>query len=207
MSEFDVCIVGAGPVGLTLAFDLAKRGIAVALVDKELQAGSWPKMERCNARSMEIYRRLGLHEEIRRHGQHEDGSMSIAIVAGLSDPPRAWLQYPTVAAMREKIAATNDGSLPCEPYQVISQYTLEPILRRAVERCGKVTTLFGYEFERFSEEADRVLIQCRGSASPKEIRARYLVGCDGAASSIRKQLGIELGGRGGIGRMHQVFFR
>ena len=66
MSEFDVCIVGAGPVGLTLAFDLAKRGIGVALVDKELQAGPWPKMERCNARSMEIYRRLGLHEEIRR---------------------------------------------------------------------------------------------------------------------------------------------
>jgi len=207
MSEFDVCIVGAGPVGLTLAFDLAKRGIGVALVDKELQAGPWPKMERCNARSMEIYRRLGLHEEIRRHGQHENSSMSVAIVTGLSDPPLAWLQYPTVAAMREKIAATNDGSLPCEPYQVISQYTLEPILRRAVERCGKVTTLFGYEFERYSEETDRVLIQCRGSASPKEIRARYLVGCDGAASSIRKQLGIELRGRGGIGRMHQVFFR
>ena len=58
MSEFDVCVVGAGPVGLTLALDLAKRGISVAVVDKELQPGPWPKMERCNARSMEIYRRL-----------------------------------------------------------------------------------------------------------------------------------------------------
>jgi len=105
-------------------------------------------MERCNARSMEIYRRLGLHEEIRRHGQHENSSMSVAIVTGLSDPPLAWLDYPTVAAMREKIATTNDGSLPCEPYQVISQYTLEPILRRTVEQCAKVRTFFGFEFER-----------------------------------------------------------
>jgi 2-polyprenyl-6-methoxyphenol hydroxylase-like FAD-dependent oxidoreductase len=207
MSEFDVCVVGAGPVGLTLALDLAKRGISVAVVDKELQPGPWPKMERCNARSMEIYRRLGLHEEIRRHGQPEDGSMSVAIVTSLSDPPLAWLEYPTVAAMREKIAATSDGSLPSEPYQVISQYTLEPILRRAVEQCATVRTFFGFEFERFVEQTDQVSVHCRGPMGVQEIRARYLAGCDGGASSIRKQLGIELKGRGGIGRMHQVFFR
>ena len=64
MDRFDVCVVGAGPVGLTLALDLAKRSIRVALIDKELEAGPWPKMERCNARSMEIYRRLRtLHDE------------------------------------------------------------------------------------------------------------------------------------------------
>jgi 2-polyprenyl-6-methoxyphenol hydroxylase-like FAD-dependent oxidoreductase len=207
MSEFHICVVGAGPVGLTLALDLAKRGITVAVVDKELQPGPWPKMERCNARSMEIYRRLGLHEEIRRHGQPEDGSMSVAIVTSLSDPPLAWLEYPTVAAMREKMATTNDGSLPCEPYQLISQYTLEPILRRAVEQCANVRTFFGFEFERFVEKADQVSIHCRGLTDVQEVRARYLVGCDGGASPIRKQLGIDLKGRGGIGRMHQVFFR
>src|SRR5882762_6308253 len=117
MSEFDVCVVGAGPVGLTLALDLAKRGISVAVVDKELLAGPWPKMERCNARSMEIYRRLGLHEEIRRRGQPEDGSMSVAIVTSLSDPPLAWLEYPTVSAMREKAAATIYGSPLNDPHQ------------------------------------------------------------------------------------------
>jgi 2-polyprenyl-6-methoxyphenol hydroxylase-like FAD-dependent oxidoreductase len=207
VSEFDVCIVGAGPVGLTLALDLAKRGISTALVDKELQPGPWPKMERCNARSMEIYRRLGVHDEIRRRGQPEDGSMDVAVVSNLSDPPLAFLEYPTVAAMRERISSTNNGTFPREPYQVISQYTLEPILREAVARCAKVRTFFGCEFDSFSEQENWVLIKCRGPAHERQISARYLVGCDGGASPVRKQLGISLQGRGGIGRMHQVFFR
>src|SRR5258708_8741367 len=201
MRELDVGMVGAGRVGLTLAFDLARRGIGVALVDKELQAGPWPKMERCNARTMEIYRRLGVHDEIRRHGQPENGSMRLAIVTRVSDPTLAWLEYPTVAIMREKIAANNDGSLPCEPYQLISQYTLEPILRRTVERCAKVTTLFGHEFESFCEQADQVTIQCRTPTQARQITAHYLVGCDGAASPIRKQSSIELQGRRGIRRV------
>src|SRR5260370_25367457 len=115
MSAVHVCVVGAGAVGLRLALDRAKRGITVAVVDKELLAGPWPKMERCNARSMEIYRRLGLHEEIRRHGQPEDGSMSVAIVTTLSHPPPAWLAYPTGAPVRQKIAATNDRLLAFDP--------------------------------------------------------------------------------------------
>lgn len=149
MSEFDVCIVGAGPVGLTLALDQAKRRISTALVDKELQPGPWPKMERCNARSMEIYRRLGVHDEIRRRGQHEDGSMDVAIVSSLSDPPLAFLEYPTVAAMRGRISSTNDGTFPREPYQVVSQYTLEPILREAVARCAKVRTFLAVSSTAF----------------------------------------------------------
>ena len=184
MSEFDVCIVGAGPVGLTLALDLAKRGIKTALVEKELRAGPWPKMERCNARSMEIYRRLGIHDEIRRRGQREDGAMSVAVVTSLSDPPLAVLEYPTASALREKIAATRDGTLPREPYQLISQYTLEPILREAVARCASVTTLFGCAFESFSEQGDWVSIQCRDRAGARPIAARYLVGCDGGASPV-----------------------
>lgn len=207
MSKFDVCIVGAGPVGLTLALDLGKRGINTALVEKELKPGPWPKMERCNARSMEIYRRLGVHDEIRRRGQPEDASMNVAVVSSLSDPPLAFLEYPTVAAMRERISATNDGTLPREPYQVISQYTLEPILREAVAKCAAITTFFGFEFDSFSEQGDWVSIDCRGPTHELKISARYLIGCDGGASPIRKQLGIALQGRGGIGRVHQVFFR
>src|SRR5258706_15785972 len=128
-SDFDVCIVGAGPVGLTLALELSSRGVRSVLIERNLAPGPWPKMERCNARTMEIFRRLGLADTIRAAAPPADGSMDIAIVSNLSDPPLAVLKYPTVREIRERIAACSDGTLPLEPYQVASQTTLEPILR------------------------------------------------------------------------------
>lgn len=207
MSDFDVCVVGAGPVGLTLALDLSRRGLRIVLLDRELEPGPWPKMERCNARTMEIFRRLGVSAAIRAGGQPADGNMSVAIVSSLTDQPLAYLEYPTVAQMTQRIAASQDGGLPLEPYQLISQYTLEPILRNAVAARGDISTRFGCTFESFSEAADGVTVHVATASGPSTIRAKYLVGCDGGASPIRKQLGIGLEGRGGLGMLRQVFFR
>ena len=63
-----VLIVGAGPVGLTLAIDLGKRGIRCTLIEQKEAPQFLPKMERCNARSMEMFRRLGLADKIRAAG-------------------------------------------------------------------------------------------------------------------------------------------
>ena len=207
MSDFDVCIIGAGPVGLTLALDLSRRGVSCALIDKELLPGPWPKMERCNARTMEIYRRLGVAEAIRARGQAPDGSMDVAIVTSLADPPLVVLRYPTVSAVRADIMRSRDGSLPLEPYQLISQYTLEPILRDAVRRCANVEAHFGSTLLDFNEEADGISVRLDDGSGTRTLSARYLVGCDGGSSTVRKQLGIALEGRGGIGKMHQIFFR
>src|SRR5258705_8297526 len=98
--EFDVCVVGAGPVGLTLALEVSRHGVRTALVERERTPGPWPKMERCNARTMEIYRRLGVADAVRAHGQPADGSMDVAIVTSLSEPPLALLRYPTVQDLR-----------------------------------------------------------------------------------------------------------
>jgi 2-polyprenyl-6-methoxyphenol hydroxylase-like FAD-dependent oxidoreductase len=206
-SDFDVCIVGAGPVGLTLALELSRRGVRSVLVERNLAPGPWPKMERCNARTMEIFRRLGLADTIRAAAHPADGSMDIAIVSNLSDPPLAVLKYPTVREIRERIAACSDGSLPLEPYQVISQYTLEPILRAAVAKCPNVATRYGFNAESFEERPDGIELRTVGSGGPATIGARYLVGCDGGGSGIRKQLGIKLEGRGSIAKLRQVFFR
>ena len=205
--DSDVCVVGAGPVGLTLALDLARRGIRSVLVEREREVNRWPKMERCNPRSMEIYRRLGVAEEIRRRGQPPDGSMDAAIVTRLSEPPLVFLRYPSVNQMRQQIAECFDGSLPLEPYQLVSQYTLEPILREAVARSGKVKTLYGVSAESFDEVDGGVVLRLREGAVHSSVTARYLVGCDGGSSMVRKQLGIPLEGRGGISKLRQVFFR
>ena len=63
--DTQVLIAGAGPTGLTLAVDLGMRGVRCTLVEQKEAPQFLPKMERCNARSMEIYRRLGLADRIR----------------------------------------------------------------------------------------------------------------------------------------------
>ena len=68
MLTTQVLIVGAGPVGLTLAIDLGKRGIRCTLIEQKEAPQFLPKMERCNARSMEMFRRLGLADKIRAAG-------------------------------------------------------------------------------------------------------------------------------------------
>src|SRR5882672_609692 len=124
MPDTQVLIVGAGPVGLTLAVDLGKRGIRCTLVEQKEAPAFLPKMERCNARTMEIYRRLGLAEKIRAAGLRDDIPMDVFIILSLIEPPLLHLHYPSVAEARAEIKQSNDGSMPLEPYQLISQYTL-----------------------------------------------------------------------------------
>lgn len=66
--ETPVLIVGAGPVGLIAAFQLARRGIRCMLVERSLETTKWPKMDITNCRSMELLKRLGLADELRQQG-------------------------------------------------------------------------------------------------------------------------------------------
>src|ERR1700739_875239 len=113
--ETQVIIVGAGPVGLTLAIDLGTRGIACVLVEQKAQPQFLPKMERCNARTMEIFRRLGLADGIRAAGMPEDVTMDIQMLRSMLEPPILRLPYPSVAEARALTHECHDGSLPLEP--------------------------------------------------------------------------------------------
>ena len=68
VDDTEVLIVGAGPGGRTLAIELGQRGVRCCLVERRPDAGRLPKMERCNPRTMENYRRLGIADEIRAAG-------------------------------------------------------------------------------------------------------------------------------------------
>ena len=86
-------------------------------------------MERCNARTMEIYRRMGLAEQIRAAGlpaRRADGRVHRL---SLIEPPLCTCPIRRWPRRRRTSRATNDGTLPLEPYQLISQYTLEPLLK------------------------------------------------------------------------------
>jgi 2-polyprenyl-6-methoxyphenol hydroxylase-like FAD-dependent oxidoreductase len=206
MAETQVLIVGAGPVGLTLALDLGQRGVRCVLIERNETSIQLPKMERCNARTMEIYRRLGIAEKVRDAGLPRSAPMDVFLATSMADLPLARLACPSVAEAKAEIAAHNDGR-PLEPYQLISQYTLEPLLRSIVETHPNVTVRFGCELTSFTEERDSVTAHVRTSNGPDEtIRTSYLVGCDGGSSTVRKQLGIQLQGEGNIRKLRQALF-
>ncbi|WP_261334098.1 FAD-dependent monooxygenase [Rhizobium leguminosarum] len=133
-----VLIVGAGPVGLTLAIDLGMQGIRCLLVEKKEQPEFLPKMERCNARTMEIYRRLGIADKIRAAGLRGDVPMDVYVATTMVEPPLLRLEYDSVDAAQAKIAASGDTTQPAEAYQLISQYTLEPLLKSICRNAAVV---------------------------------------------------------------------
>jgi 2-polyprenyl-6-methoxyphenol hydroxylase-like FAD-dependent oxidoreductase len=207
VTETQVLIVGAGPVGLTLALDLGRRGVRCTLIERNATSIQLPKMERCNARTMEIYRRLGISERARDAGLPRNAPMDVFLALSMTSPPLAHLPYPSVAEATAEIAARNDGGL-LEPYQLISQYTLEPLLRSIVETLPSVNVRFACELISFTQDASSVSAVVQSNCAAEEtIRAAYLVGCDGGSSTVRKQLGIRLEGEGNIRKLRQALFR
>ncbi|MBU25831.1 MAG: 2-polyprenyl-6-methoxyphenol hydroxylase [Gammaproteobacteria bacterium] len=202
-----VIIVGAGPVGLSLAINLGMAGIKTILLEKNPEPQFLPKMERCNARSMEMFRRIGLSKKIRDAGLRADCSMDVFIVEDLANPPLLDERHPSIEEFQEKIRNCTDLSMALEPYQLISQYTLEPLLKREAESLKCLDVRFAHEFIEFEQNDASVTVRCRSpSGELLSFSADYLVGCDGGSSPIRKQLGIKLRGEGGILELQQALF-
>jgi len=205
--DASVIVVGAGPVGLALAINLGRAGIKTILLERNPEPQFLPKMERCNARSMEMFRRIGLSKKIRDAGLRADCPMDVFIVEDLTKPALLEEKHPSIQTFQGKIKECKDLSMPLEPYQLISQYTLEPLLKAEAEALQSVEVLFGHEFMEFSQSDDGVSVRFKDSdGQSKTLTAAYLVGCDGGSSPIRKQLGIKLRGEGGILELQQALF-
>jgi len=210
--ETQVLIIGGGPVGLTLAIDLGKRGVRCTLIEQKEAPQFLPKMERCNARTMEIFRRMGIADKVRAAGLRADIPMDVFIILSLAEPPLVHQRYPSVEKARAEIRACNDGSMPLEPYQLISQYTLEPLLKSMAEALPCVTVRYGCWLESFTQDESGVTAQVRdadgaGRTSSGAIRAAYMAGCDGGSSTVRKQLGIKLRGEANLLELRQALYR
>jgi 2-polyprenyl-6-methoxyphenol hydroxylase-like FAD-dependent oxidoreductase len=208
-SEAPVLVVGSGPVGSVLALELAQHGVPSVVVDRSPTASRHPKMDFLNARSMELLRRLGLTDAIRKLGVPADHDFTFLWTQGFHEPPVAEWSYPSVEGLRRRMAATNDGSLPREPYQRVLGSLLEQLGRTRCWASELVDLRVGCALESLCPGPDGVTAEVVDTRTGRRdrIRARFLVGCDGAGSTVRRLVGIPVDDVGPRIQHCDVYFR
>lgn len=205
-----VLVVGAGPVGLTLAMDLSSRGVDVVVIEQ--RAAGEPPSVKCNhvaSRSMEIFRRLGIASEIRKTGLPGDFRHDIAFRTTTTGRELARVRIPGWADRFTDLSGPDAGWPTPEPPHRINQIFLEPVLfRHAVEHFG-IRILNRTRFDRFDQADTRVIGYAHDLETGEEVRieAAFLVGCDGARSGVRRQLGIQFEGDAVVQRVQSTHIR
>jgi 2-polyprenyl-6-methoxyphenol hydroxylase-like FAD-dependent oxidoreductase len=176
MTGLDVLVVGAGPVGLTAAAELRRRGVSVRIVDASSQHNVSTKALGLQARTLELFERLGVVEA--------------AVARGL--PVRRF----NIMSEEHRIAKFDLGGLD-SPYPyllMLPQNTTEEILR---DRLGEFGTQVerGVELVGFTQDADGVdAVLRRADGHSEHLRADWMVAADGAHSSVRHELGLQFEG-------------
>ncbi|WP_432937063.1 FAD-dependent monooxygenase [Kribbella sp. CA-253562] len=200
-----VLIVGAGPAGLTLAIDLARRGVACHVVEATDERPVNPRCNTTSARSMEIFRRLGLADEIRRAGLPADYPTSIHYRTTLSGEQIFRIDLPSAG---DVLAGAGKVDWPTpEPQHRISQLFLEPILERHASELPGLTIERGTRLVDFEQYADHVEAVVETAGVRRTVHCGYVVGCDGAHSAVRRQLGIRYEGVDAIQQFVSTFVR
>ena len=208
--ETSVLVVGGGPVGTTLALDLAWRGIDVTVA--ELRQAGEPPSVKCNqisARSMEIFRRLGVAGKLREAGLPADYPNDVVSCTSVTGFELSRLSIPCRAErFSDKEAA--DGWWPTpEPTHRINQIFLEPVLFAHAVAQPCIRFLNRTEIATFDQDDGGVRAVARDLASGEhfEIACTFLAGCDGAKSMVRKSIGAKLAGTPEIQRVQSSYIR
>jgi 2-polyprenyl-6-methoxyphenol hydroxylase-like FAD-dependent oxidoreductase len=178
MSEtlmIDVLMVGAGPVGLTLAIDLARRGVTCRVIEQSPTYQIGTRGRGISRRSQEVFEDLGILEAL---FPYDEGM-----------PPSRTYDHDKL------VSETNPASLfppvppPYRPFLMINQEHTEAVLRARLASYGRKVEL-GTQLVGFTQEAERVVAQVTHAGQSEEIQARYLVGCDGGHSTVRRTAGF-----------------
>ena len=206
----DVLIVGAGPVGLTLAIDLAWRGIDVTVV--ETRAPAEPPEPKCNhvaARTMEIFRRLGVAEKVRNAGLPPDYPHDISYRTTFTGQELTRIRIP---CRRDRFTMTDgpDCNWPTpEPPHRINQVFLEPILfeHAAAQPRIKIINRTSVEDVVVGDTSASAALRDLDTGAVSRMRCRFLIGCDGARSVVRKAIGAKLSGDEVVQRVQSTYIR
>ncbi|KAL6234585.1 hypothetical protein BDW75DRAFT_161366 [Aspergillus navahoensis] len=210
-----VIIIGAGPVGMILSYALSRLEIPTFLIEQNPhdETTEYPKMDLTNSRSMELLRTLGLADVYRALPGSVDEDISFECVFVTSLHPEKgrelgrW-RVPCVAEQKSESKRVNDGSFPAEPGQRCSQILVERWMRRLVLDCENVEFHGRWRYVGHVEEENKVSVRAvDADGNEHTIVGRFLVGCDGGKSAVRKAAGIEMIGVKIPARFQLVHFR
>jgi 2-polyprenyl-6-methoxyphenol hydroxylase-like FAD-dependent oxidoreductase len=177
MSDDDVLIVGAGPTGLTLAIELARRGAGVRVVDAAPVPHRESRGKGLQPRTLEVLEDVGVTERV--------------LAAGTTRLP--FRKYFDGTHVNDTDRFADARPTPDAPYErgvLIGQWQVEEILRERLAEFG-VTVELGTEVAGFEQDADGVTAVL---ADGERVGAAYLVGCDGGRSRVRKAMGVRFDG-------------
>ncbi|MGO9950315.1 MAG: FAD-dependent oxidoreductase [Steroidobacteraceae bacterium] len=179
--DFDVLIAGAGAAGLTLAIDLARRGISLCLIEKRLAPFRGSRGKGIQPRSQEILEDLGMLDRI--------------AAAGGDYPPQR--EYRGDGSYQDSQVMETKTATPAEPYPIpllAPQFRTEDVMRERLAELGS-RPRFGWELRSFQQDDSGVTVFISEPLGARSYRVRYLVGTDGGRSFVRGALGVDFPGK------------
>jgi len=190
-----VAIVGGGPVGLVLALFLDFHGIKSTLFNADPEARWHPKGNIHNARTMELFRKVGIADRIRALGLPGDHPFDVAYFTRLNAYEIARGRTPSRdERLARRLLRPATDQLP-EPTHRVNQMYVEWLLFEEANLRPGVTMRFGWTVEDIHESEGGVSLIARATdGRTQSYRAAYVVGCDGSRSTVRKSLGISYEG-------------
>lgn len=202
-----VLVVGGGPVGLLSAIDLAWRGVDVILLETRHEGE--PPSVKCNhvaSRTMETLRRLGLSRAVRAAGLPDDYPNDIVFRTRMTGRELTRIPIPCrMDRYRSRVGPDTSWPTPEPPHRV-NQIYFEPIFFAHAQANPRITILNRTRFDSATQDADGVTAQVTDldSGDTRTLSARYMIGCDGGRSTVRKLIGGVLEGDAVIQRVQST---
>src|SRR5919106_2325189 len=199
-----VLIAGAGPVGLSLAIELAWRGIRCLVVEQTDGSVDFPTTNLANTRTCEHLRRWGIADRMRfESGYPTDYPRNYLFVTRMDGYEIARFDHPANGDPASRSPFSPEGRL------WISKPYFDPVLHRHVATLPTVELRYNTAFDSFQQDGRKVAAKIVDTKSGRDesIEADYLVGCDGGRSTIRRALGIQYQGVFSQGMNVAVLFR